>query len=249
MPARLSDKVAIVTGGARGLGSAIAEVFCEEGACVMLGDVLTEEGAATAAKLRSKGGRAEFHALDVAREADWARIVSATVAKFGKLTTLVNNAGIFHPGGLQQETLESWERMISVDQTGVFLGMKTAMPALIDCGHGAIVNIASILGLIGTLQSFSYHAAKGAVRIMSKTAAVEFGPRNVRINSIYPGAVEAPSHRLVTDADTIKVLAMTPMGRKGVPRDVACAALFLCSDEAQFITGAELLVDGGMYAG
>ncbi len=187
--------------------------------------------------------------LDVTNEENWKQIVAATVGRYGKLTSLINNAGIYNAAGLEDESTASWARLVAVDQTGVFFGMKAAMPHLVASGHGAVVNISSIMALIGNLRCFGYHAVKGAVRSMSKTAAAEYGSRNVRINSIYPGAIEARSHADTAPGDVDATLRATPMGRKGVPEDVAYASLFLCSDEANYITGAELSIDGGMYAG
>lgn len=249
MPGRLDGKVAIISGGARGLGGAHAEIFAREGASVVIGDILIDEGRTLASSISAKGQNATFMELDVTREEDWKRVVADTVHKYGKLTTLINNAGVYNAAGLEEETADSWDRLVAIDQTGTFFGMKTAMPLLIASGHGAIVNISSIMGLIGTLRCFAYHSAKGAVRSMSKAAAAEYGSKNVRINSIYPGAIAAKSHEDTAPGDVQQTLALTPMGRMGVPADVAYASLFLCSDEANFISGAEISIDGGMYAG
>jgi NAD(P)-dependent dehydrogenase (short-subunit alcohol dehydrogenase family) len=249
MAERMKGKVAIVSGGSRGLGGAQVETFAQEGASVVIGDILVEEGKALAARLTGEGYSVTFMKLDVTKEEEWKQTVDATVQLHGKLTTLVNNAGVYNAAGLQDETTATWNRLVAIDQTGVFFGMKTAMPHLIASGHGAIVNISSIAALIGNLRCFGYHAAKGAVRSMSKAAAAEYGSKNVRINSIYPGSIEAKSHEDTAPGDVEAVLKATPMGRKGVPADVAYASLFLCSDEANYITGAEISIDGGMYAG
>lgn len=249
MTGRLQGKVAIISGASKGLGAAHAKLFAEEGASVVIGDVLVAEGEALAAELVVQGYPAVFMPLDVTKEADWQRVVAATVSRFGKLTTLINNAGVYNAAGLEEETTESWNRLIAIDQSGVFFGMKTAMPHLVASGHGAIVNISSTMALKGTLRCFGYHAVKGAVRSMSMAAASEYGPKNVRVNSIYPGLIEADSHKDGAPGDAEATIAATPLGRKGVPRDVAAASLYLCSDDAAFVTGAELLVDGGQVAG
>ncbi|API58622.1 hypothetical protein BSL82_04270 [Tardibacter chloracetimidivorans] len=249
MAGRLQGKVAIVSGGARGLGAAHVEMFAQEGAGVMIGDILIDEGKALAERLADDGYPVTFMELDVTDETHWARLVAATVERYGKLTTLINNAGIYHGAGIEDETTQGWNRLVAVDQTGVFFGMKTAMPHLVASGHGAVINISSTMALTGSLRCFTYHAAKGAVRSMSMAAASEYGPKNVRVNSIYPGSIEAKSHEDTLPGDVEAILKATPMGRKGVPRDIAAASLFLCSDEANFITGAELIVDGGWHAG
>jgi NAD(P)-dependent dehydrogenase (short-subunit alcohol dehydrogenase family) len=249
MPGRLNGKVAVISGAARGLGAAHAELFAEEGASVLIGDILVEEGEELAARLSGKGYAVSFMRLDVTSQDDWARIIAASVDRYGKLTTLINNAGIYYAAGLEDETTESWDRLISIDQTGVFCGMKTAMPHLVASGHGAIVNISSILAMSGRFRCFAYHAAKGAVRSMTSAAASEYGPKNVRVNAIFPGSIHAASHDDARPEDVALTIKATPLGRKGVPRDVAAASLYLCSDEANFVSGAELLVDGGMFAG
>lgn len=248
MSGRLAGKSVIISGASQGLGLAQAQLFCAEGAKVLLTDVLVEQGQREAQRLQDAGFTARFRKLDVTNVGEWGEAVSDAVASFGGLTTLVNNAGIFLAAGLEDETPESWQRIIAVDQTGVFNGMRAAMPELVASGHGSIVNISSVLGVMGILKCFSYHSVKGAVTMMSRAAAVEYGPQNVRVNTIYPGSVEAPSHAGSNGPSHAIVMSRTPLGRKGVPSDVAYASLYLCSDEAQFVTGAELFVDGGMSA-
>lgn len=246
MTGRLDGKVAIVTGGARGLGGAITEVFAEEGANIVVADVLEQEGEALAASLRASGKSAVFQHTDVSDADAWRRVVARAQDEFGGLTTLVNNAGIYFASGLEEETPETWDRMIAVDQTGVFLGMQTAMPALISSGNGSVVNISSVAGILGSVSAFGYHAAKGAVLSMTNAAAVEYAQRNVRVNAVLPGRIEAPSHLLTRPQESMA--ARVPMGRKGEPRDIAYACLYLCSDEAGYVTGIRLMVDGGMTA-
>ncbi|WP_412520781.1 glucose 1-dehydrogenase [Actinomadura madurae] len=246
MAGRLENKVAIVSGGARGLGGAIVEVFAAEGARVVVADVLVNEGEALAAELRGAGHEVAFRQADVSNADDWRGLVATTIETFGSLTTLVNNAGIYLAGGLEEETADSWDRMIAVDQTGVFLGMQTSMPALEASGNGSVVNISSVAAILGSVRAFGYHAAKGAVLSMTSAAAVEYAQRNVRINTVLPGRIEAPSHALTRPQDSMA--ARVPMGRKGEPRDIAYACLYLCSDEANYVTGVQLHIDGGMTA-
>jgi 2,5-dichloro-2,5-cyclohexadiene-1,4-diol dehydrogenase 2 len=245
----LRGKIALVTGASSGIGRAHAQLFAASGAEVVVTDRQDEPGRAVAEGIVMNGGKAIFVHLDVSDESNWTAAIDLTLRSFGGLTTLINNAGIYHAAGLEEETRESWERLISVDQTGVFLGMKTTMSALRASGNSSIVNISSVLGLMGNTRCFAYHAAKAAVRMMSKTAALEFGQYNVRVNSIYPGSIPTAAHQGVREEDQAAVNAAIPLRRSGVPEDVARASRFLCSDEANYITGAELSVDGGLYPG
>jgi 2,5-dichloro-2,5-cyclohexadiene-1,4-diol dehydrogenase 2 len=161
---------------------------------------------------------------------------------------LVNNAGIYHPGGVEEETREGWERMIAINQTGPWLGMKAALPALKACGNGAVVNISSLFGIIGSPGSLSYHATKGAVRLISKSAALEFVGEGVRVNSVHPGQIETPIIGDLTPEADAAIKAAIPMNRMGRPEDIANGSLYLCSDEAAYVTGTELLIDGGWSA-
>ena len=182
--------------------------------------------------------------------ASWQAAVALSVATYGKLTTLVNNAGIFHPGGIIDESPEGWAKMVAVNQTGVFYGMKAGAPELVKAGTGsAIVNISSLYGLIGSPGAISYHASKAAVRVMGKGAALEFVKQGVRVNTIFPGQIRTPILGDITPEQDAAIKASIPMGIVGDPMDVAHASLFLASDEARYITGAELWVDGGWYAG
>lgn len=247
MSKQLDGKVALISGAAKGLGEAHARVFADAGARIAVADVDERAGRAVVEKIISAGGEAIFIRLDVSQETEWAKAIAETLKAFGKLTTLINNAGIYHAYGLEEETHESWSRLIAIDQTGVFLGMKAAMPALKASGHGAIVNISSVMGIMANTRAFSYHAAKAAVRMMSKTAAIEYGPDNVRVNSVYPGAIPTASHDGVREEDRVAVYAAIPMKRPGVPEDIARTSLFLCSDAANYVTGAEIVVDGGLH--
>jgi 2,5-dichloro-2,5-cyclohexadiene-1,4-diol dehydrogenase 2 len=250
MGGRLVGKVALISGGASGLGEAQALLFAREGAAIMIGDLQEALGMAVAAKIAEAGGTAAFTRLDVTDLASWQAAVALTVSTFGKLTTLVNNAGIFHPGGILDESPEGWAKMVAVNQTGVFYGMKAGAPELVKAGTGsAIVNISSLYGLIGSPGAISYHASKAAVRVMGKGAALEFVKQGVRVNTIFPGQIRTPILGDITPEQDAAIKASIPMGEVGEPMDVAHASLFFASDEARYITGAELWVDGGWYAG
>jgi NAD(P)-dependent dehydrogenase (short-subunit alcohol dehydrogenase family) len=248
MAGRLAGKVALVSGGASGIGAAHVRVFAAEGAQVVAGDVQEDQGKAVVEAVNKNGGQAVFVRLDVTQEADWTNAVKEAVSRFGKLTTLINNAGIFWPTGVEAETLDKWNAMIAVNQTGVWLGMKASIPAMRNAGGGAIVNVSSLYGLIGSPGSIAYHGTKGAVRLMTKAAALEYVKQGIRVNSIHPGIIETPILGNLNPQDAEAIRAATPMGRLGKPEDIACGSLYLCSDEAAFVTGAELVVDGGWFA-
>jgi NAD(P)-dependent dehydrogenase (short-subunit alcohol dehydrogenase family) len=248
MANRLSGKIALISGGSSGLGAAQAKLFASEGAKVVIGDVQTDLGNSVVASIEDSGGEAIFVSLDVTNESSWKAAVASARTAFGGLTTLVNNAGIFHPGGIEGETLDGWSKTIAVNQTGVYLGMKTAVPALLESGNAAIVNISSLFGIIGSPNAISYHASKGAVRVMSKAAALEFAKRGIRVNTIFPGQIQTPILGDITPEQDKAFKALIPMGVVGQPIDIAYASLYLCSDEAKYVTGAELIVDGGWAA-
>ena len=245
---RLDGKVALISGGASGIGAAHVRVFAREGASVVFGDLQRDLGEQVAEQVREAGGEVEFVDLDVTDEASWRAAVARAVDRYGSLTTLVNNAGIFHPGGVETETREGWDRMVAVNQTGVWLGMRAALPALKQSGNGAIVNISSLFGLIGSPGNISYHATKAAVRLMTKSAALEYVTQGVRVNSIHPGQIETPILGNLTPEQDAAIQAAIPMGRRGRPEDVAYGSLYLCSDEAAYVTGVELPIDAGWSA-
>ena len=249
MAGRLDGKSALISGGASGLGEAQAILYAREGASVLIGDVQAEKGESVVAAITSEGGKAAFIHLDVTDADNWDKAVADAVARFGKLTTLVNNAGIFHPGGIVDETREGWDRMIAINQTAVFLGMKAATPALLATGNAAIVNISSLYGLIGSPNAISYHASKAAVRIMGKAGALEFAKQGIRVNTIFPGQIKTPILGDITPEQDAAIEASIPMGVVGDPMDIAYASLYLASDEAKYVSGAELWVDGAWYAG
>ena len=237
---RLQGKVVLVTGAASGIGHAVTELFAREGASVIASDIASAEPA------YSEG--VEVMRLDVTSESDWATAVNAIVKQHGRLDVLINNAGIIAYEPLDALGIEAWMRMIAVDQTGVFLGMREAVRVMRRQRSGSIVNISSIWGSAAVAGAHAYHAAKGAVRNMSKNAAMTYVAAGIRVNSVYPGFIHTP----LTDAQAPElneaVIASTPMKRGGTPLEVAYGCLFLASDEASYVTGAELVVDGGYLA-
>lgn len=244
---RLVGRRALVTGAAQGIGEAIARRLAAEGAAVALTDINAAAGQAVADSI---GSNATFFVLNVASEQDWIDGVAIAVERLGGLDILVNNAGIGFAETLEECTLEQYEKTIAVTQTSVFLGMKHAGEALKSSGHGSVINISSILGASGGLgASPDYHAAKGAVRLMTKNVALLWATAGVRVNSVHPGFIDTPVFDQVrgTDAETA-IIATTPMGRLGLPAEVAAAVAFLASDDATFCTGSELYVDGGYMA-
>ncbi|WP_421989889.1 glucose 1-dehydrogenase [Qipengyuania sp.] len=249
MAGRLSGKAALISGGASGLGEAQAMLFAREGASVLIGDLQTDKGDAVVESIKGEGGDAAFVHLEVTAMNSWTAAVGEAVSRFGKLTTLVNNAGVFHPGGIVEETKEGWDRMIAINQTGVFLGMKAASEALLASGNGAIVNISSLFGLMGSPNAISYHASKAAVRLMGKAGALEFAKKGIRVNTIFPGQIKTPILGDISPEQDKAIKAAIPMGDAGEPIDVAYASLYLASDEAKYVSGAEIWVDGAWYAG
>ena len=245
---RLEGKVALVTGGASGMGRSEATIFAREGARVVVADILEAEGKEVA---KAIGDAARFVKLDVTNEGEWQTAVAATEREFGKLDILVNNAGISGTYTSDLTSTEAWDRVMGINAKGVFFGMKYAVPAMQRARGGAIVNISSISGFAGQHGvHMAYNASKGAVRIMTKTAAVQWAADNIRVNSVHPGFMPA-MRTSVGSANPewrAKVLKAVPMKREGRVEEVAHAVLFLASDEASYITGTELVVDGGFLA-
>ncbi len=244
----LNGKVALITGAARGQGAAEARLFAQRGAKVMLCDILDSEGQAVAAEI---GANAAYIRLDVTSEASWQAAVKAAVGKFGKLNVLVNNAGIVKVTDLADCPLDEYMQVIQVNQVGVFLGMKTVVPAMKQAGGGSIVNISSIDGLIGMTGGTAYCASKFAVRGMTKVAALELGKHGIRVNSIHPGGILTP---MITgaglDAQTAgEIFGRVPLQRIGQPEEIATLAAYLASDDASYSTGSEFIADGGLTAG
>ena len=247
--ARLEGKVAYISGGARGQGEAEARLFVSEGARVAIGDVLDTEGEALAKEL---GDDVLYIHHDVTSEDEWSAAISATTEEFGRLDVLVNNAGIFRVGPMAMTSVDEYMAVIKVNQLGVFLGMKTAAPALAAAGGGSIVNISSIAGLQGSAMTISYSSSKWAVRGMTKVAAMELAPLGIRVNSIHPGIIDTPmleGFRAFGDDFMERLTAAIPLGRVAGPDDVAKLALYLASDDSAYSTGCEFVVDGGMTAG
>lgn len=246
---RLDGKVALISGAASGMGAAQARLFAREGARVVGGDIQQQLGEQVFNEIAATGAEATFVHLDVADQASWEAAVQTAVGKYGGLTTLINTAGIFEQSMLAETENADWDRMVKVDQTSVFLGMRTAVPELVKSGNGAIVNVSSLLAIRGVPNSFSYHASKGAVSGMTRAAAVELASSGVRVNAILPGLILTPMTTNEDQAQAVELLgARIPMGRGGEPEDIANATLFLASDEARYITGVELMVDGGWAA-
>jgi len=251
---RVSGKVALVTGAGLGLGRAAALMLAREGARVVATDVNADAGRETAEKIIGEGAEAMFMRQDVSSEADWKDVIAATLRRFGKLDILVNNAGVLFTASVEETSLEQWRRLMSVNCDGVFLGTKHAIAVMKNSG-GSIINISSVAGLVGLPNLGAYNASKGAVRLFTKAAALECAKDGgrIRVNSIHPGGIWTPmleqfvGKRGETDAETAAA-AMHPVGHAGEPNDIAFGVLYLASDESKFVTGAELVIDGGYTA-
>ena len=247
---RLENKVAMISGGARGMGAVEARLFAQEGAKVIIGDMLEEEGRKVEAEINETGGECVFVVLDVTDEAAWQRAVNEAVSRFGTLAILVNNAGIYRAHIVEETTVDEWDQVMDINAKGVFLGTKCAIPAMRKAGGGSIVNISSVAGLVGSKQTTAYTASKGAVRLLTKSTAIQYASEGIRANSIHPGTIETPMTEgfLADEAMREDRVNRTPLGRLGRPEDVAYGALYLASDESSFVTGSELVIDGGRTA-
>lgn len=246
----LDGKVALVTGGASGIGRATAQRLASEGASVVVTDIADEQGEQVAATIRDDGGTAMFLHHDVASEDEWTTVIERTLQEFERLDVLVNNAGFGDLAAIEETTKVDYDRVIAVTQTSVFLGMKAAGDALKASANGAVVNVSSIFGASGGFgTSPSYHAAKGAVRLMTKNVALRWAAEGVRVNSVHPGFIDTP---ILAEAKGTEfedaMVGLTPMGRLGQPEEVAALIAFLASDDASFMTGSEVYVDGGYIA-
>ena len=246
---RLAGKVALITGAARGQGAAEAELFAREGASVVFGDILEDEGRAVEARIAAGGDTGTFVRLDVTSERDWAAAVRTAIDRYGRLDILVNNAGLLTITGTDEVTKEEWDRVMDVNMWGTVLGTKAVVPEMRKVGGGSIVNISSLSAMTAMPWAAAYHASKGAVRIHTKVAAMEYGKDRIRVNSIHPGAIDTV---MLSDAYSEEFLREgiehIPLGRMGTPMDIANGALFLASDDADYITGTELVIDGGILA-
>jgi NAD(P)-dependent dehydrogenase (short-subunit alcohol dehydrogenase family) len=248
---RLDGKVAIISGGARGQGAAETKLFAREGASVVFGDVLDDQGKKVEAEVRELGGEATYVHLDVTREADWQAVVRTTLARYGHLDILVNNAGILIRKSIEETTVEDWDRIMAVNAKGVFLGTKHAIAPMRRSGGGSIINISSTAGLVGSLDgSASYTATKGAVRLLTKSTAIQYAKDGIRCNSVHPGPIDTPmiQDTLNDPARLERRMRRLPLGRVGTPEDIAYGVLYLASDESSFVTGSELVIDGGTTA-
>lgn len=236
---RLNGKVAIVTGCGRGIGKDVAELFAAEGATVVATSRSMEAGMRDGLDCRP---------LDVAREQEWIDLVAAVVSQYGHVDVLVNNAGIIAYESLHELSTDEWNAVVATNQTGVWIGMREVIPHMIAQGGGSIINVSSIWGTVAVSGAHAYHATKGAVRNMSKSAAITYATDSIRVNSVHPGFIRTPLTEAQAPEINAYVVSQTPMGRAGEPREVANCILFLASDESSFVTGSELVVDGGYLA-
>ena len=246
---RLQGKVAIISGGARGQGADEAKLFVEEGASVVFGDIQDEEGRKLEAEINESGGTAQYIHLDVTKEHDWENAVTKAVSTYGKLDILVNNAGILIMKGLEETESSDWDDIQEVNSKGVFLGTKAVISAMRNAGGGSIINISSVAGLIGS-RFTAYGASKGVVRLLSKSTAVQYGPEGIRCNSVHPGIIETNmTERLIGTSEARQAqLDRTPLNIIATSRDVSFGVLYLASDESRYVTGSELVIDGGITA-
>jgi cyclopentanol dehydrogenase len=249
MSDRLAGKIVVISGAARGMGASHARVMAAQGARVVMTDVLDDLGEKVAQDIRDAGGAATYVHADVTSAADWQRVHETAEREYGQVTTLVNNAGIIGSMlGAADETEDAWSRTIAINQTGVFLGMKYAVPVMKSLGGGSIVNICSIWGVSGVGDYLSYQASKGAVRMMTRSAAIGYAKDGIRVNNICPGLIMTEMAIEEGEENNAALVALTPMGRGADPAEVSGAVVFLASDESSYVTGTEIAVDGGYLA-
>lgn len=255
MTGRVAGKVALITGGASGIGAESARRLAREGAAVVVTDLNSDAGEALVGEIIGIGGQAHFIAHDVTSEADWERAIAGAVERFDRLDILLNNAGIAQTGlTLMTHSLEDWRRTLSINLDGVFLGLRYGGPAIAESGGGSVINVSSIMGKVASPGAAAYCASKGGVLMLTKAAALEWAPLNIRVNSIHPGYIDTPLVskviREVDNGNELRELLISrhALGRLGLPREIADAVVFLASDESSFMTGSELVVDGGYTA-
>lgn len=246
---RLDGKVALITGGARGQGAAEARLFVKEGASVVIADILEAEGRKLEAEINESGGKTLFVKLDVTSASQWQQAIEQTIQIFGKLNVLINNAAIYSQVPIEHSSEEEWDQIMDVNAKGVFLGTKYAIAPMRSAGGGSIVNISSTAGLIGSQYGSAYSVSKGGVRLFTKNTAIQHAKDGIRANSIHPGSVDTPMNPFITTPEgRANTIARTPLGRIGTVDDIASGALFLASDESSYMTGSELVIDGGVTA-
>ena len=250
---RLEGKVALVTGGASGIGGGTCRLFAREGAKVVIADITEAAGRQVEEEIVESGGQAMFVRLDVSREEDWVAAVRRTVERFGRLDVVVNNAGMSTDATretVEHTALDVWNQAMGVNSTGVFLGMKHAVPEMRKAGGGSIINVASIFGLVGSKGGTVYHAAKGSVRMLTKVAAIQYAGEGIRVNAVHPGFADTGMTRELHARPGVREERerLTPLGRLGTPEDIAWGIVYLASDESSFVTGSDLVIDGGMTA-
>lgn len=247
MTDRLKDKVALITGGSMGMGRQHALHMAREGAAIIVTDVADEAGTEVVKKIEQAGGRAIYCHLDVVDEDQWRAAIDAGVKAFGCINILINNAGVLLFKAVHETETAEWQRVLDINLKGVFLGCKLILPAMREAGGGAIINVSSIYGLIGAPGAAAYQASKGAVRLLSKSTAVDYAPFNIRVNSVHPGVIDTPmTKEILADPELQQqILQGTLLGRPAQPEEIARAVVFLASDEASYMTGSELVVDGG----
>ena len=248
---RLDNKVALITGGARGQGAVEARLFAAEGANVVICDILDEEGKRIESEINDTGGSSLFAHLDVTDESEWQHVIETTLNSFGKLDILVNNAGIYKWSQVEETTSELWDQTMDINAKGVFLGTKHAIAPMRNSGGGSIVNISSVAGLVGSANAAAYCASKGAVRLLTKSTAIQYAKDGIRANSVHTGIIDTPMtspNLFATKEARDRSASRHPLGRVGTSEDVAYGVLFLASDESSFMTGSELVIDGGLTA-
>ena len=244
MAERLAGKVAVVSGGARGMGASHVRTLVAEGAKVVFGDILDDEGKAVAAELGPNSDAVRYVHLDVTKAEQWESAVATAISEFGGVDVLVNNAGILNIGSIEDYDIAEWHKILDVNLTGVFLGIRAVVKPMKDAGRGSIINISSIEGMAGTIACHGYTASKFAVRGLTKSVALELGPSGIRVNSIHPGLIKTPMTQWVPDD-----IFQTALGRAADPREVSNLVVYLASDESSYSTGSEFVVDGGTTAG